>query len=359
MRHILINIILLFTVVLGYGQMQQVLKNGFVAATDSGVFYLQNGFSEWVRLGTPARGNTGSFEKMDTVVGVSQNSCSLFSYDLEVVEGSPQQYSYDGFLYGGSLFSFNIGGSYTGYVLQEKNIINLNIFGEGTISCHTTPSSGYILIEPDRKLFSDYTFNGSWISEFTGFEIDTDTTVCFGGTNNTLYKIIAAEIEGNASATSISGLHSRSTDSHVITYNPDNDEFIIVSDSGIVYTYDKTTLTTVDTLANCTKVDDIAYGGGYVYVIARSNANTDADCHISSNLTSWIIEPMYSTIDLTYILSCAYSTAIDQIYIYGNNGSGSVPGLFIDNAGNKVTEIVGLNALGIIPFDLDYINYKP
>lgn len=360
MRHITINLILIFAFLGSFAQNQQVLRNGFVAATDSGVYYLQDGFSEWVRLGIPSKldlTSTGSFETMDTISGVGNYSTSSFSYNVEINEGIPQQFQWDGAYYGSHLFeNIETTGAYSSGDFVTKNIIDFDYFGKGCIAYHhgTSNFGRYIVVNPNQVNAYSYSIEGTWINNINSFDIDTDTTVVFVGKTNTIYELEAAKLESNRSLIYVFGLHSRSTDSHKICYNPDEDEFIIVSDSGIVYSYDKTTITTIDTIYLSgyiyDKVNDLVYNENdqYYYIIMRrSSPDTNYAILMTNNFTSYKSIGLESDYPPVLAVGNPYTLSVDSgINVLITNPSIPSYDLFPELPDRVV-------------FDLDYINYNP
>lgn len=251
MRHIQIKILTVVAMILlsvsSYGQMQQVLKNGFVAATDDGIWYLQDGFSEWVKLNLSPL-NDAFGRNSDSVIGISYNNNVygiLHLYD-EIYDNRITQLK----LYN-SNFSYHRGSQgYGGNLLSfiPKLIESKYKYNDACVfinSATTTYLTSQILIyyNFDNSLDS-YSY---FFKTITGVSSDEDSitvAVC----NDRLLKFVVTNNVNNRDSLSIYGLHSRPTDSHKICYNPDDDVFIIVSDSGIVYGYDKITLTTLDTV---------------------------------------------------------------------------------------------------------------
>ena len=76
--------------------MQQCLKNGFVAATDDGVWYLQDGFEEWVNLGG------GS----DTILGIAASNTNIYisPYRIDAAVGKGYHK-----IYGNNIYEVKLG----------------------------------------------------------------------------------------------------------------------------------------------------------------------------------------------------------------------------------------------------------
>lgn len=342
MRHIQIKVLTVIVTILlsvsSYGQMQQVLRNGFVAATDDGVWYLQDGFSEWVRLET-------SYD-MATSISFNKSELGIFASNYTYTNGAPR------IIYGNKL------GQSWAYSSGSSNAIITNKFKKihsqaDAIKYNSGPLSSVYFsfgFSPSNWYYGD-TNKDIWRTDIAS---DNDSIFIVSCKDNDLVKYTINYVTENVSNVSISGLHSRPTDSHQICYNPDDDEFIIVSDSGIVYSYDKTTLTTVDTIDNCYKVRDMCYGGGYVYLLINDIDDSRYKVVLSSDLTTWI-SSISIGISLPNTMSCAYSNKENKIIVPIMVTGGSVT-RFYDNEG-VITNAPSFIVNSI--FDLDYINYLP
>jgi hypothetical protein len=341
MRHIAISIILVMSFLNSFGQTQQMLKNGFVAATDDGVYYLQDGFNEWVRL--------GSIIMYDTV-----NTLSYYKKHLLISSqtntGSGQQI-FSG-LYGNKIIygGFASSGS-KNYI--KNNATNKLKYNNATFGMYSNLSNSYWTFESNNVSFGDN--KPSDIQYCTSISSDNDSIVCFVGKQNRLVQIPISQhlIPYTLSSYVIANnLHSRPTDSHQICYNPDDDVFIIVSDSGIVYSYDKATLTTIDTLSfplAVHDIKDIEYLNGFYFIIAG----------LSTGKSQYFYKYNTSTKILTYIFNITNSLgnlAINPVnnYVLWNYGSSFS---LYDFNGNIVKSFPIL--IGKQIFDLDYINYLP
>lgn len=366
MRHILINILLILAFLGSFAQNQQVLKNGFVAATDSGLYYLQDGFNEWLNLGTINANiyDNRFIRNVDTITGVTFYEKELVCVGAGLSNGSNGEdlnmwINYYSHHITDEVY-VNLAGSTETY--NRKNIKNkfksgmivfgiLESFGNNScnITCFNTGGNrnGYYFLD-----------NGDYDVSRTRLATDNDTIFVVASHNNILVKCKNTVISTGNSNTeftdniNISGLHSRPTDSHQICYNPDDDEFVIISDSGIVYIYDKITLTTVDTLSfplAAHDIKDIKYLNGYYFIIAG----------LSTGQSQYLYKYDITTKTLTYIFNITNNLgnlAVNPIenYILFNYG-----GLFIlyDINGNLVKSPPNLIPRQV--FDLDYINYLP
>lgn len=361
MRRIQIKLLSIFILISSvcFGQQEQVLRNGFVAATNDGVYYLMDGSNEWVRLGSPSPSVYGGVGRMDTISGVNGYSISNFSYSV-IISTNTQQYHWDGVYYGKKLFEdISVGGSYTDGYFTTKNIVEFNRFGKGLISAHMGSwISRYIVVKPGIN-FNDYQISGSWINNFGSMCLDEDTTLVVVGGNNTLVKIEASRIETNSTITSVE-LQSQASESHKAVYSPLISKFVIISDLGRVYTYDGSILSYITTIPSCIRILDVSYGNGVIYVVAKYITENDYAVFASSNLTSWVRSSTVGGVQ-TGIISSAYSKKLNKLlvtYAYVVGSSIAAGANYFYYNGSTVS-IYSAPLLYKLPFDLDYINYLP
>lgn len=343
LQRLKILILLLFISISGISQTSS-LKNGFVAATDSLVYYLQDGFSEWVMFDV-----NGSYQNFsDSIASVSFNG----EKTMILEKGNKNDGYTNRYIYGNKTYQY-IGGSGIGD-FEKNSLETKSKFGMFCIYYVYIPlySNTYIeyRIGGIGGSLGEELFSSSHATSISG---DSDSTYCVVGKNNTMKKMLINSDSSNI-FTSVSGLHSRSIDSHKICYNPDDDEFIIVSDSGIVYTYDKTTLTTLDTLLYITSIDDICYGNGYFYIINKYPyaGNYGITIIVTSNFENYNNTIGYvGVVDVES--SCIYSKNINKTAVCFYNFQGNTTFRYVDSLAN-VTNGVSLDDVSI--FDLDYIN---
>lgn len=365
MQHIQIKLLLVIGIVFlsvsGYGQMQQALRNGFVAATDSGIYHLQDGFSEWVKIyyRDKERLTTGTYyvPKVPTLCHNSKNLITIVLDTNEIV-GNFQIINVFGLnmydktkLNGGSSYRSN--DTYfisnkmkynTGYVMSRRR--NSSSFTGFTISNSATSGTHSSLSLPFI---------------FTDLASDNDSIIVSCAKNNKLLKItINSELCDNNNCVDtvlISGIHSRSIDSHKICYNPNNDKFVIVSDSGIVYSYDKTSITTLDTISSI--------NGGHLTGVYDLVYDDIFDRYYISFLDSDGFYDVQSfTIPINVINGNPNIISPSNPYSLSINSKGDILALSknicykINRDHGGAIEIKNIGE-DIVVFDLDYINYLP
>lgn len=383
MRHIQIKILAIIVALLisvsSYGQMQQVLKNGFVAATDSGLYYLQDGFNEWLNLGTINANiyDNRFIRNVDTITGVTFYEKELVCVGAGLSNGSNGEdlnmwINYYSHHITDTVY-VNLAGSTETY--NRKNINNkfksgMVVFGvlesAGNNACNITcfntdgNRNGYYFLD-----------NGDYDVSRTRLATDNDTIFVVASHNNILVKCKNTVISTGNSNTeftdniNISGLHSRPTDSHQICYNADDDEFIIVSDSGIVYSYDKTTLTTLDTLdysyrnSPLDRIKSLEYNNGQIMVIAIStDGKEDFAVHSLSNLTA---NDLYASAYVSYqILDISRNKNQFILFNFTPNETdyNIISIIKLDGTDEEYIKPTSYMADKTV-FDLDYINYMP
>jgi uncharacterized protein (TIGR02145 family) len=338
-----------------YGQQQKNIHNGFVAATNQGVYYLQDGFDEWVSLGNLLK-PSGYKRNYDTILSINH-----FKDNLSVI-GYSQHNNSTGI--------YTTSDHYT--VFGRKLTENTNDFFSSGLTITMTPknstnklkdkfildfdlhlNTGMIYI---RNSVVNYQYGYSTypaINYFTSLATDNDSILVWTGTNNTLYKTVISETVGNRSNVAITGLVSNVASGHQICYDSNNDLFWIVSDEGIVYTYNKTTVDSITTLLGSFEVDsitDIAYD-------AKIN-----DIHIAFS------HGIYRGV-ITYDISANeyYKYTVPEYSIPIQLTVGSKKTIF--NTANSMfelnqsdfTDIIHIADLpsGVVVYDLDYIDYLP
>lgn len=354
MRHIVISIILILAFLSGFSQTQQVLKNGFVAATDDGVWYLQDGFNEWVKLTIKDDGLYKNNE-VDTIRTVTHNNRGLL-YCISNGVSIYNDYRYRWIRLDGKNINKKCGSGGGPYPVHMKAISRFKHNKIVSWFYSFSFSSSTFAVQFDESIDNcasvGYSYGLNAI--FTDMASDNDTIACIVGENNKGLKYIVTNIVGNKDTISISGLHSRSTDSHKITYNPDDDVFIIISDSGIVYSYDKTTLTTLDTVYLSgyvfDKIHDLAYNKNdqyYYMIMRRSSPDTNYSILMTDDFTSYKNIGLGSNYPPVLAVGNPYTLAVDSgVNVLIKNPSIPSYDLFPELPDRIV-------------FDLDYINYIP
>jgi hypothetical protein len=198
-----------------------------------------------------------------------------------------------------------------------------------------------------------------WI---TDIKSDNDSIFIVSGKDNKINKYEVNYSLESISKSSVSGLHSRVTDSHKICYNSDDDEFIIVSDSGIVYSYDKTTLTTLDTLirdeANGTFSEcmNVEYLDGTIFTLMNTSNNTGLGSiyNLNTNTQIGINVYLFDSYDVRLMKSDQYFC----IYFYNDILAGNDLLEYYNSTGILV-KFKLTNKINNHIFDLDYIDYLP
>lgn len=380
MRHIQIKILTVIAMILlsvsSYGQMQQVLRNGFVAATDSGVWYLQDGFSEWVRLGNiKADVYDDRFVRdVDTISAVSyyNSKIDVLGYGVDILTNDGVTYNNADFtaaLYGNRLFSLRHGNyARGGNELKTKSLNNKLKYTLGKLQLTDYVNS--INVQVWTSWYNSSGYFGIFFTnniQNSNFSTDNDSTCVVVCGDNKAYRLIIEEgSESDVSRTTyneIMGLHSRPIDSHQICYNPDDDEFIIVSDSGIVYSYDKTTVTTLDTIKTSilptgSTITDLEWWGGSAIFIGYKNDTGNGVSFYSLGqqmqfyTSSSTSDVFISKSNLKYIQA---NNNIFMAILSYDNVKIFTPSI-INGEINKNTDNL---PTGITVFDLDYINYIP
>ena len=358
MRLILIKIFLALSVIV-CGQTQQYLHNGFVAATDSGVWYLQDGFSEWVKLESQCYNSSCSISNIDTFVAVSYSKNSYLLVNEYFQFSSQKEYTPVRF-FGSKLIEIlprlNDVALTQDFELISKTLIsNFKTDSRVIYFRQQTPTyNGFVVYGTTSKI-DDYKHGeNSDVDNFTSMASDGDSTWCWVGVNNNLYKMTNNYTSDNISKSSVSGLHSRSTDSHKICYNTDNDEFIIVSDSGIVYSYDKTMVTTLDTLETGNgylydRVCDIIYNNinNYYYIaIGLSESPSKYDIVMTDDFTT------YTHLTLGSNYPPSLSNSYNDFVLAVDSGVNTL----IINPSIPSYELLPMLPNNRVVFDLDYIN---
>ena len=368
MRRTLINITLFaFFLTLGtrgFGQIQT-YHNGFVAATNKGVYYLMDGDNQWLSFGNISRYNFPSSDNyirdQDTISAVSCNgkNITLFSIGKGVVtDGGDQGRTLN--VYGNKLFkekTIGLVGTEITHVLT-KNLSNK--FKAG-INWAKIFFADYRALDVSLNIDgvnSSYYYSIVPLIYFTSLATDNDSILVWTGTNNTLYKTVISPTVGYRSNTAISGLTSSASSGHQICYDSNNDLFWIVSDEGFVYTYNKVAITKVDTvhygIHYIDTIMDLKYDKFNDRIVASVNGVSSSKCILVQLHNEWCnvgwtgVNDQIAIDNKGNILTDA--DYVGELLIYGINP---------DNCtGNNEKDIADL-PLGTVVYDLDYIDYLP
>lgn len=363
MRHIAIKIVFIIIFltagICSFGQNQQSLKNGLVAATNKGVYYLQDGCTEWVQFTS------------DTTIGISYHKDNLNISELSINTWS------DKTVYGRKIVKHNFNTSaISGHVKNTSN--RIRTFSGDRYQLVWANPSRWMLINVYKNEYyngvfslSDrilYTSDNSNVSLAT----DNDTIAVVVGSNNVAYKLLVTSTDydeyspDRPDTTFIPGLHSRPADTHKVCYNAINDVFTIVSDSGIVYQYNKSTLSTIDTIPSLyndgvyyrvEKVYGIAYNvaEGFYTILAANTTNWGVGIGIliTSDFITYQYVYGFRTSDNVDLVGCGNYTAVlmDRTwcrYYVGKDDTNITPRRLIPNTGLPS---------GVIIYDIDYVNY--
>jgi uncharacterized protein (TIGR02145 family) len=263
---------LMFSQLFAFGQLTQSYKNGFVAATNTGVWYLQDGFNEWVFLGNIGERNYISNDyEYDTISSISFYHNNLFVNGLSHTSqiSNESYWSTKTDLRHG--YKNNIDKNpYPSEIELSGN--NLNVYSKITNKLKWTDSffrmyGGMDILGGDNIFSCD--INGQypnsgvyhvyWQGFYSSMASDNDSTIVAVGTDNNLLKFTLSLTEAYRDTTHIPGLASNAASGHQICYNPDDDLFYIISDEGILYTYDKTTVVVAEGIASCDSAISIEY----------------------------------------------------------------------------------------------------
>lgn len=356
MRHIQIKLSLILVMILlsvsGYGQMQQVLRNGFVAATNNGIYYLQEGFNEWVKLGVP-------YYDLVTTVSFNKTELGSFGSNSSYTVGQPL------IVYGNKL---SIGWTYSS---GQSNAMSTNKFKK-------THSQADAIKYNDGSLSSihfSFGFNSShWLFSSSNQNIwrtdivsDNDSIFIVVGKNNTLRKYTVNYSLETVTENIISGLSSNVVSGHKICYDSNNDLFWVVSDEGRIYTYNKTTLTyTGRTLPryydgnywDIINVSSIVHTvNGYLYFYVEVSYNSQ-NAHVFYTINDEFIGPYKQKLrGGVGVINSSFMCEIDNgrvlfSYFYNQIGIDYNP------ESDQFRDVPSLPE-GTIIYDLDYINYSP
>jgi len=339
----------------GTGQIQT-YHNGFVAATNNGVYYLMDGDNQWVSFGQMLK-PSGYKRNYDTITSVSFNNVlgvHTFSQNNSSTNETSDYYN----LHGNRLSEISLHGNTNQptQVMIKKNSTNkfkddywvhvINIGAAKTIGVKSIINS------------KDFSISEANLQYFTSLATDNDSILVWAGSNNMLYKLIINTSTGIPIQESISGLTSHTASGHQICYDSNNDLFWIVSDEGKIYSYNKSTVTEIETPISPMYSDT-------VYDISFDNTN-NALCvgYRSANFYHWWQRENWNVSDWTVIGGGAYGTEAGEVHVCNDN-KGNVfyitpTGCFkhgtaeYGNAG-QVADL----PLGTVVYDLDYIDYLP
>jgi uncharacterized protein (TIGR02145 family) len=338
---------LIFSQLFAFGQLTQNYKNGFVAATNTGVWYLQDGFDEWVNLGSISFSAPISTVFNDTITGIS------FKDNLYCSSTIDNDGEWEGFFqikYGYKNNDISAYGS--GYDIIGKTFKN--------ITSKLKYQNSFFAVDKIHIGLNDACISNYDNLIGGGFETmnivptslvsDNDSIVVIAGLNNSIFKVTLCQ-DSIYFFEPISGLASNAASGHQICYNPDDDLFYIISDEGILYTYDKTTVVVAEGIASCDSVTSIEYdpvtrcvfmgvedGGNY----SLKTYNIDTETLYTTSLSD------SGNIQIA-------TTGKGKILFTRDNA------MFLADTSDFTEIIYDVSDLpsGTIVYDLDYIDYLP
>jgi uncharacterized protein (TIGR02145 family) len=352
---LLTNVILLLVfLALGTRSIAQIqtYHNGFVVATNNGVYYLMDGDDQWLSLGGLKYINAPlDVTFNDTVFGVSFKD-NLFCSATINHDGDRQCFAQRKYGYKNN----EINGYGSGGVIRSQMFKNITSKLKYKNSFYLVSK---ISLTGNNVSVSEYNSSGGGGGQTmnidpTSLSSDNDSTIVIVGVDNSIFKVVLNE-SSIYSFTPISGLTSSASSGHQICYDSNDDLFWIVSDEGKLYSYDKSTVTYIKQLPTSgysesivDSVTDIAYSRVWNGVIV---ACRNADDHFSvyvENGASW--SQIYSGYGYNPTLSennkgeILVSCSLGEYKITGVDGS--------------YTDVADLPS-GVVVYDLDYIDYLP
>jgi len=359
MRHIKIKIltILLLSTIWSFGQLTQAYKNGFVAATSDGIYYLMDGDNQWVNLGG-INSIWFSGGTTDTVRAVSFNGKYLNGYTYCNIPsgygggGSFKMYGYNNYDDEDVINNYDLYSN-----LAFKNMTSKIRYDNGSVYFEKGKTTSQATLRFNTRNYNNSYIESIWsiYANLTSISSDNDTVVVCVGKNNTLINVNILSVN-HWTTTGISGLVSSSLSGHQITYNPTDNLFYIVSDEGYVYTYDKTTVTKIKEIASycdggCDSVTDVAYNAQdsilYMGVVNGAGEKQTTLLYLNGANYGTVNQINYtSTADIQMTTNSAGKVLfnIDNgFYLYGKTSAKTLPSI----------------PSGVTVYDLDYIDYLP
>lgn len=364
MRLILINILILLSFC-AFAQNEQVLRNGYVAATNNGIYFLWDGDEEWIHFNiNPSdhfniNPNGGLTRDLDSITTISFNGQNLVfsgsSYYSAYSYYSASLNSVQGVIYGDQLYDFfghEIYEITNGAVFRQNFITNKFKTTKVTFLQNPTYIGNYI------GLLNSNTPPTTWEdrlwNNITGIETDNDSTIVCVGTNNKLYKLICYNSLREINRAPTLNLTSNSTSNHKICFSSDDGLFWIVSDELRLYRYNKTSYTYV---GNATSFGDKIYSivsgtsiySNNLYMLYRnlSNEVTIGVVNKLSGSMSTSVTTLLTNYDYADII---YDNTLGKIIIgFGNNFRIYEENLILDKTVNLPS--------GIIIYDIEKIEY--
>lgn len=260
MQHTRIKILVLMTIFLTSGrcfsQNQQVLRNGYVAATNQGIYYLQDGTDEWLNFNIDGEWVSVFFYRdLDTITSLTYNGRDLFctGYFLD----------YTGIYLNVSNIKINGNNNYEnygdptsadGHPYQFRPIFGTNKFKTKNIQYIAKPTWVYDYSCALRNNNDGYiaTSKSELSTEITGICSDNDSIVVVVGPNNKLAKITCSNNFTNMTVSWVTGLAANVLSNHKVCHSKLTDHFYIINDENIVRGYNKTSLSSNWDLYNLT-----------------------------------------------------------------------------------------------------------
>ena len=343
MRHLIIKIaIFIVFLTLGtrsYCQLTQTYKNGWVAATDRGVYYLQDGENQWV--------NWGGSTDYDTITGISFYKDRLYVSEWTKKIVNTQYYSK---LYGLKSSSVSANNGAGGYSRKyDKSISSKLKWNDSRISLFYIGSR--IFIEYASNYFN-YFYYPIGSSDYTSMSTDNDSTLVYCGKNNLCEKAGLSSNNTLNTYNDVSGLSSTSTAGHQICYNKNDDLFYIVSDKGKLYSYNKSTVTFLKTLplSYMDSAIDLEYDP-YNDLLALSYRVNASGYHYNLELFKATGDVYFN-----YSLSAPAQMKMDELgsLMYIRDTVATIRDMNTYN----ITDVTYL-PYGTKVYDVDYINYLP
>jgi hypothetical protein len=344
------------------GQLTQTYKNGFVAATNNGVYYLQDGVNEWVNIGNKLNPYDILAYTFDTVTSITfyNNKILCNTYKNLASVGFYEQMLF--YIYGYK----NNDRTYDGSTGDE------NILFKTKNSTNKLKNNGHVKYIPatTKELtvhydgINTYNYTISDLQYWTSMATDNDSILVWTGTNNKLYKTVISPTVGYRSNTAVSGLASNAASAHQICYDSNNDLFWIVSDEGIIYSYDKTTVTKGDTILPdatignvCDSIQSICFNDSINTFFVSLNSHTD-DFEYETYIQGYLVNEDLSLVNA----GSRGGNATTKIEITSDN-KGWLLASFDSDFWYRDSSGIYSNApnlpVGTIVYDLDYIDYLP
>jgi hypothetical protein len=370
MQHTRIKILVLMTIFLTSGrcfsQNQQVLRNGYVAATNQGIYYLQDGTDEWLNFNIDGKWvNVFFYRDLDTITSLTYNGRDLFctGYALD----------YTGIYLDVSNIKINGNNNYENYgdptrrdnhPYQFRPIFGTNKFKTKNIQYIAKPTWVYDYNCALRNNNDGYiaTSHSELSTEITGICSDNDSIVVVVGPNNKLAKITCTNNFTSMTVSWVTGLVSEATNKHKVCYDQIRDLFYIISCDDVyrdfnIYSYNKSTITQItngitvaDTIFNLISGEGIFNDD--MYAIGKDTYSSDIRILFFNKVTGasnsgriiWMGENDVFHGDLVF------NRQANEI------GFGAKNLFKILDTNGLTVKTINLPS-GVIIYDLEYINY--